>query len=197
MRLRNYRIDLSVSIALAISTSALTQQLKTPVDPPPDLTLTIQESGTNLRGLPDAIVIKLTNTSNHDISIPYPKSACSDGMYGTLSFRVTITPATGSDPLETGCFADYNFAKLNVSERIKDWKRLSPGEKLVFKKNVNAETEAILKGPLRNGTYEFSAIYDPPYLSAYEKELLRASKISFPQAHMSTPILVFKRVAPE
>jgi hypothetical protein len=197
MGLRKYWINLFVSIVLATSTFALTQPSKLIVGVPPSLTLTIEAAGTRFQGLPVVITIKLTNTSNHDISIPIPKSDCSDAMYGTLSFRVTIKPTTGPIPLETGCFADYSFAGLNVWDRIKSWKRLSPGEKLVFEKSVPAETEAILKGPLQNGTYEFSATYAPPYLSAHDKELLRNSNIDFPQIHTTTPILVFKRVGRE
>ena len=142
------------------------------------------------------VIVKLTNVSNHEISLPQPNTGCSDGMYGTLSFRINIKPATGPIPVTMGCFADYNFAKISVWDRLKAWKRLGPGEALTFEKNVSAETEAILRGPLRNGTYEFSAYYEPPYLSEHDKELLRDGKSDFPQYRMRTPNLVFNRAKP-
>jgi hypothetical protein len=184
---------LAYSIVLMCSSfPASAQQPKPPADRPAELTLTMEASPAKVQGLPRAIIVKLTNVSDHNISIPQPNTACSDGMHGTLFFRIAIKPATGPIPATMGCFADYNFAQISVWDRLKAWKRLGPGQALTFEKNVTGETEAILRGPLRNGMYEFSAYYEPPYLSEHDKELLREAKDDFPQYQMQTPILVFK-----
>jgi hypothetical protein len=175
---------------IVISTSLAGAQQPRTIPGPPELRLSMTASQTESHGLPHLLTLKITNITRHDILIPTPTN-CSDGMYGTLFFSIDIQRKTGPAPLGMGCVADYNFTNVSISDRIKKWKRLLPGQSLVFNKNVTAEIGAILRGPPEPGRYEFRASYEPPWISEHDKILLTTVRIGFPHDTMRTPSQAF------
>jgi hypothetical protein len=156
----------------------------------PPLALTLHASRVRIHGLPRTITIRLTNISKQDLLIPEPHKDCADGMYGSLFFRINIRTA-GPPFLGSGCVADYSFAGSHIRDRIKVWKRLAPGQSLVFEKDVALDTTEILRGPIRDGTYTYSASYDPPYIPAQDKQRLNSVHIGFPRQRLQTTALAF------
>lgn len=183
--MKSYRDTFCLAWIVVVSTSLASFAGAQPPKPPPELRLSMTASQTRSHGLPHFFILKITNITHHDILIPTPTN-CSDGMYGTLFFSIEIQRKTGPAPLRSGCVADYNFTNLSISDRIKNWNRLLPGQSLVFNKNVTAEIGAILRGPPEPGRYEFRARYDPPYISEHDKILLTSVRIGFPHDTMRT-----------
>lgn len=157
----------------------------------PNLALTMDASDSRVHGLPRAMTIQIKNISSHDLLIPEPHKDCGDEMYGSLFFRMNVRTTGGAPILGHGCAADYNFSRTSIEDRVRVWKRLAPGESLVYRKDAISETMAMLQGRLTSGVYTYSASYDPPYISDGDKHLLTAAGISFPHQRLATRPLVF------
>jgi hypothetical protein len=178
----------AVLVSIGVSVPAQAPDREAPAAP--RLALTLHASRVRVHGLPRTITIRLTNTSKQDLLVPEPHNECSDGMHGSLFFQIVIR-STGAPPYEMACIADYGFAGVHIRDRIKGWKRLAPGQSLVFEKDVALDTTEVLRGPIRNGTYTYSASYVPPYIPAQDKQRLDSVHIAFPRQRLQTPSLVF------
>jgi hypothetical protein len=93
----------------------------------PDLALTVVVSNSRIHGLPQTITIKIRNISSRDLLIPEPHQDCSDGMYGSLFFRMNVRTTGVAPILGRGCATDYNFSRISIEDRVRVWKRLAPG----------------------------------------------------------------------
>ncbi len=182
--------------ALLVFCAAAFAQETSPASTVPELVLSIHASRARPGQLPDTVTIKITNVSSHEVLIPDPCAACGDGMYGSLFFRSNLRSTAGAFPIMLGGgIADYDFTKTTILERIKKWKRLTPGHTLIFKENIAAETNAMLRGQPGAGSYEFSAAYEAPYISENDQRLLTAAKVHFPRGRMETSALKFTKTA--
>jgi hypothetical protein len=115
-------------------------------------------------------------------------------MYGSLFFKINIQRANGP-VFGLGGIADYNFSGSLIQQRIKTWHRLEPGQSIDFREDIAVETGALLKGSETVGKYSFSALYQPPYISAEDKKILYALKIDFPEDQLETRWLTYNRLA--
>ncbi len=141
--------------------------------------------------LPRIITLRLRNVSTHDILIPRPHLDCADGMYGSLLFQIVIQPAEVFTQ-NSGCFADYSFAHAQIDQRIGTWMRLGPGASLAFDKNVPPVRRAPLRDRKTVRTYSFTALYQPPYVSAQDLSSLRAAQVYVPRSELKTPVLLYR-----
>ena len=141
--------------------------------------------------LPRIITLRLRNVSTHDILIPRPRLDCADGMYGALLFQIVIQPAEISTQ-NSGCFADYSFADTQIDQRIKTWTRLTPSASLAFDKIIPPVPRAPPHGRKTVRTYSFTALYQPPYVSAQDLSILRAAQVYVPRSELKPPMLMYR-----
>ena len=165
------RAGASAVLPLVLMRFAVSQWLNEPSSPP-TVALTQTASASKAEGLPQTITIELKNVSDRSLIIPEPHKDCGDGMYGSLFLRISFLSDDGPPTLASGCVADYSFSNASIWDRIKAWKRLAPGESLVYTWDVMSKTLAEIRTPLRKGQYTYTAIYVPPSLSDGDKGLL-------------------------
>ena len=158
------------------------------------LSLRMEIGRIRVRGIPETVTLVLRNRSDHDLAIPEPHVGCADGMYGNLFFWVYVRSSNGPYPMH-GCVADYFFAKTSITERIRTWKRLAPGNELRFREIVAAEAGPLPAAADLLVTYFFSAAYDAPFVSEADRRLLRQVKIDVPLGRIEVAPLAFKRSA--
>jgi hypothetical protein len=141
-------------------------------------------------GLPLGFDFELVNTSGHDILLPSPSIACEDPtMNGQIILKTDFTPRDPSAPRHfSGCTND-NMSHLPISERIKSWKTLHPGESLP----LSASRKRLGDDLQDPGTYDFWAIYFPPAMEKDERKALLAHGIQIAQeAAVSNHIILSK-----
>jgi hypothetical protein len=143
-----------------------------------DLELRIHEEDQH-SGFPEAFSLLLVNTSTHDLLLAPPSSECEDpGVDGSLRLHVEFKPL---DPNQAGGIQRYctndRPDDRPISDRIKSWKTLHPGESL----SLTASRERLLYGDAGPGIYEFWAYYFSPGMHPNELQMLLAKGIRFPQ----------------
>ena len=137
-------------------------------------------SATPERKRPHRIHVRLTNRSTHDFLLPMPERNCGDALHGTLSIWTTeLKPVL--DNTGTGCVHDFFGPGAAIDARIQGWYRLAPGRSLEFYDDLPRITLAHQPAKIA-----YRAQYDPPYVSAADRNLLERARIAVPRSELST-----------
>lgn len=141
--------------------------------------------------LPLKLVLTLVNSSKNEVRLPYPVIECHGSYTGSLWLRNHFTPfRLGDTQVGHGCSAT-KYKWPNVANRVKEWKRLKPGETLVFTRTSREDLN-----PTLAGKYEFYADYEPPYLSPEDQMTLDSLGITFPREAVQSQHLIFIKKSP-
>ena len=138
-------------------------------------------------GLPQAFRFSLVNRSSHDVRVPTPALECGAAYTGDIWLRVHFTPVQSARPgVGHGCAADkYDWPE--ITERVKIWKTLHPGEAL----ELVGEAHELFLEYRDAGYYECWADYDPPSVSAEELVALKRAGIDIPLEKLSSNHVTF------
>jgi hypothetical protein len=155
-----------------------------------DIELRIQAQEVS-SGLPVSFSFQLVNTSSHDILLPSPSIACEDPtMDGQIILKTDFTPREPNAPRYFRSCINDNMNHLPISERIKSWKTLHPGESLP----LSASRKRLGDDLQDPGTYDFWAIYFAPAMEKDERKALFAQGIHIAQeTAVSNHIILSKR----
>jgi len=145
-----------------------------------------------LRLLPQSVVMKIPQTftilmvngTDHDVRMPTPSLECGDGPHGTVRLRLNFKPYTPGVPsLGGGCVNDFSHSPM--SDAIKGWKVLRPGESLTLA-TINDRVLA-----QEAGSYDYWAHYDPPGMPEADREWLRKAGIDYPKEDLDSAHVKF------
>ena len=164
--------------------------------PGPDLELNL-EARDLVRGVPTTFHVIVRNRSDHDIRLPEPSLGCASAVDGTVWLIEKFKPkAPGFDPdagLDTGlgygCAGSPRPYSYDVLERAKSWLLLRPGgylERVASPSRLHYENHGA-------GTYDLSAEYVPPALSADERRSLTNAGFVFPQTKLVSKHVTLKK----
>ena len=145
-----------------------------------------------LRLLPESVVMKIPQTftilmvngTDHDVRMPTPSLDCGDGPHGTVRLRLNFKPySPGVPSLGGGCVNDFSHSPM--SDAIKGWKVLRPGESLTLA-TINDRVLA-----QEAGSYDYWAHYDPPGMPEADREWLRKAGIDYPKEDLDSAHVKF------
>jgi hypothetical protein len=156
-----------------------------------DIELRIQAQDMS-SGLPVGFSFQLVNTSGRDMLLPTPSIACEDPtMDGSIFLKNDFTPYDPNAPRQGSACTNDNMNHLPISERIKSWKTLHPGESLV----LSASRKRLGDDLHDPGTYDFWAIYFPPAMEKDERKELLAQGILIAQKMAVSNHIILKKDA--
>jgi hypothetical protein len=167
-----------------------------------------------LQGVPQAFQFLLVNNTGHSVRVPVPSFNCEDAYGGSISLRLHFTPLVPGPSTAFNCSGDGPFG-VPITVRIKEWQIVAPGYALSLKvdrKHIawavvhrdgplpNAEEHAVQPGMTpylydgsNPGTYEFWAIYTPPFVNTSDQKVLQEIGVDYPRAKLTTVHVSFVR----
>jgi hypothetical protein len=167
-----------------------------------------------LQGVPLAFRFLLVNNTGRNVRVPVPSFNCEDAYGGSISLRLHFTPLVPEPFTAFNCSGDGPFG-VPITDRIKEWQIVAPGYALSLKVDRKHIAWAVVRrdGPLPNaeehvvqpgmtpyfyddskpGTYEFWAIYTPPFVDTSDQRKLHEVGIDYPHAKLTTAHVTFVR----
>jgi hypothetical protein len=166
------------------------QQNLPPLPTNNDLELRLQPGDIH-DGVPESFSFSLVNKSGHDIQVDTPAFGCGGSQLdGRFMLKITFTPLPGRPGVGMHYCTNDAPDKRTISERMKTWKVLHHGESIV----LQVTRKDIPYSDQEPGTYEFSASYYPPDMTADDRKMLIQAGVVFPPHVLTTaPVRFIKR----
>ncbi len=134
--------------------------------------------------IPQAFTVQLVNGTDHDVRVPTPSLDCGDVPHGTVWLRLAFKPFTpGAARLDHGCATDFIYSP--VSDVIKSWKVLRPGESVTL---VTINDRVLAH---EAGSYDYWVHYEPPGMPEADQEWLRTAGIDYPKGELDSAHVKF------
>jgi hypothetical protein len=135
---------------------------------PVQLELTMEVATTTDDGLPEALRFTLTNVGNFAVNLPIPVIDCQGGNGAIRVPSVARLDGPGTPAGGHGC-GGGGFGGPPFRERVKStWLHLQPGESLTF----TGDRRSLVDKAGGPATYEYWAEYEPPSLTAEQRNEL-------------------------
>ncbi len=135
-----------------------------------DVSLKINPHISSAGGL-QSFTFTLTNATHHPVVLPEPILDCGGSYTGAIWLRYrVVTPDQAGSGMGWGCAAD-KYGWPTITDRVKGWKTLHPGESL----RLEGEAQTLHLKSLQAGTYDFWADYTPPSVTSDEARTLMQS----------------------
>jgi hypothetical protein len=137
------------------------------------------------KNIPKAFTVLIVNKSDHEVRLPMPSFESGDVRHGTVWLRLNFVPLKrGVLPeLQAGGINDFLYQP--ISERVKGWKVLGPGESL----NLETISGRILAQDA--GSYDYWAYYYPPGMTKGDEEVLQKAGIDYPKKELESAHVKF------
>lgn len=144
--------------------------------------------GKLVNGVPESFTFVFVNVGDHDIRMPQP-SLCSDSVFGTLYLGLEVEPPRTVGGFGCGGSIGGSGHQNTMLESAKNWKVLKPGESL----KASFAGSKLFSTQQAPGRYDFWAEYNPPKISAEDRQTLTEAGIDFPRTHLVSSHLIFVR----